>query len=86
MSDEPATFLAAFPAIQSAIKIYGDRQGMRLQFDVPESEMGEAVKLLMWRECILKVTIEPEARPILESVENGDNRAAGRTKPNKRVK
>ena len=60
MSDEPASFLAAFPAIQSAIKIYGDRQGMRLQFDVPESEMGEAIKLLMWRERVLRVVIEPE--------------------------
>ena len=85
MSDEPASFLASFPAIQSAIKIYGDRQGMRLQFDVPESEMGEAIKLLMWRECILKVTIEPDAKPIWESGENGDNRAAGRTKAKKRI-
>lgn len=60
MSDEAASFLAAFPAIQSAIKIYGDRQGMRIQLDVPESEMGEAVKLLMWRERVLRVTMEPE--------------------------
>ena len=57
---EAASFLAAFPAIQSAIKIYGDRQGMRIQFDVPESEMGEAVKLLMWRERVLRITVEPE--------------------------
>lgn len=57
---EAASFLAAFPAIQSAIKIYGDRQGMRIQFDVPESEMGEAVKLLMWRERVLRLTVEPE--------------------------
>ena len=59
MSDA-ASFLAAFPAIQSAIKVYGDRQGMRIQFDIPESEMGEAVKLLMWREQVLRVTVEPE--------------------------
>jgi len=58
---DAASFLASFPAIQSAIKIYGDRQGMRLQLDVPESEMGEAVKLLMWREQVLRVTVEPEA-------------------------
>jgi len=85
VSDEPATFLASFPAIQSAIKIYGDRQGMRLQFDVPESEMGEAVKLLMWRECILKVTIEPEAKPIWESGESDNNRAVSRTAAKKRI-
>ena len=85
MSEEPASFLAAFPAIQSAIKIYGDLQGMRLQFDVPESEMGEAIKLLMWRECILKVTIEPEAKPIWESGESDNNRAASRTAAKKRI-
>ena len=55
-----AAFLAAFPAIQSAIKVYGDRQGMRVQLDIPESEMGEALKLLMWRERVLRVTVEPE--------------------------
>lgn len=57
---EAASFLAAFPAIQSAIKVYGDKQGMRIQLDVPESEMGEALKLLMWRERVLRVTVGPE--------------------------
>lgn len=59
--DDAASFLASFPAIQSAIKVYGDRQGMRIQLDIPESEMGEALKLLMWREMVLRVTVEPEA-------------------------
>ena len=57
---ESATFRAAFPAIQSAIKVYGDRQGMRIQLDVPESEMAEALKMLMWRERVLVVTVGPE--------------------------
>lgn len=56
---EAATFLASFPPIQSAIKVYGHRNGMRVQIDVPESEMGEAVKLLAWREKVLSVTVEP---------------------------
>ena len=60
MGDDAASFLAAFPAIQSAIKVYGDKQGMRVQLDIPESEMGEALKLLMWRERVLRVTVEPE--------------------------
>ena len=72
MSDS-ATFLATFPPIMSAIKIDGSGGGMRIQFDVPESEMGEAVKLLMWREVGLKVTIEPEA-------DNGYERHSGNTK------
>lgn len=60
MSAERAEFLASFPAIQSAIKVDGAGNGMRVQLDIPESEMGEALKLLMWRECVLKVVIEPE--------------------------
>ena len=58
MTDE-ATFLASFPTIMSAIKVYGDRQGMRIQLDVPESEMGEAVKLLAWREQVLEIRVRP---------------------------
>ena len=53
-----ARFRAAFPSIQSAIKIGPD--GARIQFDIPESEMAEAVKLLQWRERVLIVTVEPE--------------------------
>lgn len=59
MGDE-ARFLASFPSIQTALKIHGDGNGMRIQFDVPESEMAEAIKLLAWRQCVLVVTIEPE--------------------------
>ena len=58
---DSASFLAAFPTIQSAIKVYGDKQGMRIQLDIPESEMGEALKLLMWREMVLRVDVRPEA-------------------------
>ena len=57
---ESATFLASFPTIQSAIKIDGGGNGMRVQLDIPESEMGEALKMLLWREKVLRVTVEPE--------------------------
>ena len=40
----------------SGIKTGGD--GMRVQFDIPETEMGEAVKLLAMRGERLKVTVE----------------------------
>jgi hypothetical protein len=60
MSDmDSATFVCSFPPIMSAIKVDGSGGGMRIQFDVPESEMAEAVKLLAWRERTLTVTIEP---------------------------
>lgn len=57
--NESATFLATFPSILSAIRMAGDG-GMRVQLDIPESEMGEALKVLMWRECVLQVTVKPE--------------------------
>ena len=57
--NEEATFLASFPAIQSAIKIHGSGDGMRVQLDIPESEMAEAVKLLQWREVVLRVSMGP---------------------------
>ena len=55
---DSATFLASFPPIMSAIKITGNGDGMRIQFDVPESEMGNAVELLAWRQKVLRVTVE----------------------------
>lgn len=61
MMAEAVTFLASFPDIQSAIKV--GRDGMRIQLDIPESEMWAAVKLLAWREVVLRVTIKPEQRP-----------------------
>ena len=50
------TFLASFPPIQSAIKRGND--GMRIQLDIPESEMVNAVELLAMMNVVLKVTIE----------------------------
>lgn len=55
---DSATFRASFPPIQSAIKI--GPEGMRLQLDVSESEMGEAIKLLQWRSIVVRVAISPE--------------------------
>ena len=57
---DSATFRAAFPSIQTAIKVAGSGNGMRVQLDIPESEMSEAVKLLLWRQRVLVVTIAPE--------------------------
>ena len=57
---DSATFRASLPPIMSAIKIFGDATGMRIQLDIPESEMAEALKLLMWREQVLVVNVKPE--------------------------
>ena len=60
MAKGAITFLAAFPPIQSAIKI-GDA-GMRIQLDVPESEMAAAVGLIALRDAVLRVTVQAEAK------------------------
>lgn len=55
------TFLASFPPIQSAIKVGQD--GMRIQLDIPETEMANAVELLAMRNVVLKVTVEAVEKP-----------------------
>ncbi|MCA9368434.1 hypothetical protein KC887_09370 [Candidatus Kaiserbacteria bacterium] len=66
MSDT-ATFKATIPPIMSGIKTGGD--GMRVQFDIPEGEMGEAAKLLLMRGKILRISVE-----VVESNERDDTR------------
>ena len=56
-----ATFRASIPPIMSGIKVGTD--GMRFQLDVPESDMGQAVKLLGMRGVVLRVTIEADSTP-----------------------
>ena len=57
---DEAVFLFTFPPIQSAIKIHGEGEGMRVQLEIPESEMGQALKLLAWRGIVLEARIRPE--------------------------
>ena len=51
-----AKFRASIPPIMSGIKTGGD--GMRVQFDIPESDMVEAVKLLAMRGKVLTLSVE----------------------------
>ncbi len=59
---EPITFLATIAPIQSAIQAGGD--GMLVKLDIPETQMHEALKILLLKGKVLKVTleIEPERR------------------------
>ena len=50
-------FIASLPNIQSAINIGGDG-ATRIKLDIPESELAEAVKLVLLKEQAFKVTIE----------------------------
>ena len=51
------TFIASLPDIQSAITIGGDGS-TRVKFDIPESELAEAIKLVMLKGQAFKVKIE----------------------------
>ena len=53
---ESITFLASFPAIQSAILIGDD--GMRISLHIPEVEVPNAVGLIAMRDRRLRVTVE----------------------------
>lgn len=55
-----AVFMATIPPIMSGIKTGGD--GMRVQFDIDESNMGEAVKLIGMRGELLEVTVRVRER------------------------
>jgi hypothetical protein len=53
---EEVKFLASFPPIQSAIKIDG-QGGARIQLDIPEIEMGNFIRAMMWRGKRLTITL-----------------------------
>lgn len=67
------SFAASIPDIQSAIKIGGD--GMRVQFDVPESEMPNAIGLAGMRQKVLYINVSTETGtrcPVKPKREPGD--------------
>jgi hypothetical protein len=53
------TITCTFADISAPIKVHRDG-GMRITLDIPEDEMGEAVKLLALRDVVLSVSVEPE--------------------------
>ena len=56
---EPITFIATFPAIQSAIIISGNGSGLQIKLEIPETELLNALSTIALREQAFKVTIEP---------------------------
>ena len=55
---EKICFEASFPDISSALNISGNKNGMRVKIDIPETFRAEGAKLLLLREKAFKVTIE----------------------------
>ena len=56
---QSVTVLAAFPDTQTALSIHGGGNGMRVQLDIPETELGNAAWLMAWRQRVLSVTFTP---------------------------
>ena len=81
--DDPISFLASFPPIQSAIKRDGSGGGMRIQLDIPESEMSSAVMLLALTQERLRITVEVDGQTGTKT--NGDNQTSGRRTAKRRI-
>jgi hypothetical protein len=58
MDKKTVEFRASFPAIQSAFKRHGAGSGMRVQLDIPETDVSDAIALMALTQCRLKVTVE----------------------------
>ena len=55
--DDTIQFLASLPPITSAVMRSGAGNGMRVQLDIPESEMANAIRIQLWDRKVLEVTI-----------------------------
>jgi hypothetical protein len=59
MSEETIRFKASLPPVAGAIKAHGSKEGMRIMLDVPDSDMGSALRLVGCREVLLDVSVVP---------------------------
>lgn len=59
MAKTQITFHAAFPPIQSAIRLDG-QGGARIQLDVPESDIQDFIGAMAWRGSVMVVTLTLE--------------------------
>lgn len=57
-TENSITFEAVIPSNMSALRIHGE-SGMRVTLDVDETNLPEALKLVLWRNRILTVTVRP---------------------------
>ena len=53
---EEISFHASLPDIQSMLSI--GKSGARLKIDVPDSDLAQVLKLTLWRERLLEVTVK----------------------------
>ena len=74
---DEAVFLFTFPPILSSVKIHGMGEGMRVQLEIPESEMGSALKMLQWRGGVMEARVR---------LVNDRDQAVGRRSAKRRIK
>jgi hypothetical protein len=53
------TFRGILPNTQTAISISGNGDGARVKIDVPQEDLAEVLKLVLYQGQLLKVTVEP---------------------------
>ena len=58
VDEQEAKFTAWLPSIAPAIRIHGE-SGLRIQLDIADSDIAEALKLVLWRKCVFEVTVRP---------------------------
>ncbi len=73
-------FLASLPPIQGAIKCDGGGNGRRVQLDIPESELPRALRIQLWTNRMLRVTVE-----VVTSPDEQQTRTPNRQRPRRRV-
>ncbi len=73
---DEARFLASFPQIMSAIRLVPD--GMRIQIEIPESELDNAAPILAWRAEVLEITVR---RTVQSMEQHGRTQMAKRGVP-----
>lgn len=60
LSEEPISFTAALPNIQSAIQLHGAGDGYLVKLEVPQSEALAIMKLGCLTQMAFRVTVEVE--------------------------
>lgn len=57
---DKVTFKAVIDEGTTAFKASGSCNGAKITFFIPETEMGNAINLLLLRKQVISVTLEPE--------------------------
>jgi hypothetical protein len=53
------TMIASLPPIQSAVNLDGQEGNARVKLDIPQSELPQVIKLMLYRGQVFRITVEP---------------------------